>query len=106
MKNMGGEDFPSGSAPPVVHLGMTNANIEIVTIHTPNRGAFPVAVYETKSLGWAGNYGSLETYHHASAADVVSSLRLSLSISSPAPSPSTALTFGRTLSFSERAAKY
>jgi hypothetical protein len=85
---------------------MTNANIEIVTIHTPNRGAFPVAVYETKSLGWAGNYGSLETYHHASAADVVASLRLSLSISNPAPGASDAKTFGRTLSFAERAAKY
>jgi hypothetical protein len=85
---------------------MTNANIEIVTVHTPNRGAFVVAVYPTKSLGWAGNYGSLETYNNPSREDAIDSLRLSLSVSNPAPSPSTAAVFGRTLRCAERGVAY
>lgn len=85
---------------------MTNANIEIVTVHTANRGAFAVAVYPTKALGWAANYGALETYNNPTREAAVASLRLSLEISNPAPSASTAEVFGYTLRCAERGAAY
>lgn len=81
-------------------------NIEIVTIHTSNRGTFSVAVYPTKALGWAANYGAIETYHNATRADALASLRLSLEVASPAPRANCADVFGSTLRCAERGAKY
>ena len=83
-----------------------NANIEIVNVHTSHRGAFAVAVYRTVSLGWAANYGALETYNNPTRDCAIASLRLSLSVSNPAPSASTAQVFGVTLRCAERGAAY
>lgn len=82
------------------------ANVEIVTVNTDNRGAFAVAVYETKSLGWAANYGALETYNNPSRADALASLKLSLSVCNPACSPNSAKVFASTLRCAERGKAY
>lgn len=79
---------------------------EIVNIHTSHRGVFAVAVYITKKLGWAANYGALETYNNPTRESAIASLKLSLEISNPAPSPSTAKVFACTLRCAERGASY
>jgi hypothetical protein len=86
-------------------MGMNNAAIEIVTIKTTSRGDFAVAVYPTKSLGWAANYGSLETYNNPSRESAIASLKLSIEVSNRI-SPSTAEVFGRTISYAERSSQY
>ncbi len=87
-------------------MSMTNANIEIVTVHTSHRGAFAVAVYPTQALGWAANYGACETYNNPTRESAIASLRLSLEVSNPAPSASTAAVFSSTLRCAERGVAY
>lgn len=82
------------------------ANIEIVNVVTTNRGAFAVAVYPTSKLGWAANYGALETYNNPTREDALAQLRLSLETCNPAPSPSDFKAFERTLCCAERGARY
>lgn len=84
---------------------MTN-DIEIVSLNTPNRGAYSVAVYQTKALGWAANYGALETYNNPSREAALDSLRLSLSVCNPACSPNSAAVFSSTLRCAERGVRY
>lgn len=80
--------------------------IEIVTVHTANRGAFSVAVYETKDLGWAANYGALETYNNPTRAAAVASLKLLLEVVNPAPGANCAEAFSGTLRCAERGLEY
>jgi hypothetical protein len=88
-------------------MSMSNAakTLEMVTLNTA-RGAYSVAVYETASLGWAANYGALETYNNPSRAAALASLKLSLEICRPACSPNSALGFARTLRAAERGQAY
>ena len=80
--------------------------IEIVTLHTAHRGDFAVAVYPTAKLGWAANYGALETYNNPTREAALASLRLTLETCQPACGPSDAKAFGRTLSWAERGVRY
>ncbi len=81
-------------------------NIEIVTVHTEHRGAYAVAVYPTAKLGWAANYGALETYNHGTREDALASLKLSLSVCQPACGASNAANFARTLRAAQNGLEY
>lgn len=85
---------------------MNSASIEIVKLSTPNRGCYTVAVYETATLGWAANYGALETYNHHTRADALASLKLSLSVCSPCLLPRFRVGFSHTLRAAERGKAY